>query len=104
MTGTLSGNAAARSLIEQLPLTLSFRDYGGQEKIVKLRAPLPVYLGYWTARISADGILQFRDDLYGIDAHQAALLAATVNRLKTHADLAATRAQAAAAPVQARKR
>ena len=78
--------------------------HGGQEKIVKLRAPLPVYLGYWTARISADGILQFRDDLYGIDAHQAALLAATVNRLKTHADLAATRAQAAAAPVQARKR
>jgi hypothetical protein len=34
--GTLSGNATARSLISQLPLTLSFRDYGGQEKIAGL--------------------------------------------------------------------
>ncbi|WP_163167735.1 cyclophilin-like fold protein [Arthrobacter sp. Alg241-R88] len=36
VTGTLSGNATARSLIGQLPLTLSFRDYGGQEKIAEL--------------------------------------------------------------------
>lgn len=36
VTGTLSGNATARSLIAQLPLTLSFRDYGGQEKIAEL--------------------------------------------------------------------
>ncbi|WP_146069200.1 cyclophilin-like fold protein [Arthrobacter sp. ZGTC412] len=36
MTGTLSSNATARSLIGQLPLTLSFRDYGGQEKIAEL--------------------------------------------------------------------
>lgn len=36
VTGTLSGNAAARSLIEQLPLTLSFSDHGGQEKIAEL--------------------------------------------------------------------
>jgi len=35
-TGTLSSNATARSLIGQLPLTLSFRDYGGQEKIAGL--------------------------------------------------------------------
>src|ERR1700741_4180407 len=34
--------------------------HSGQEKTVKLNGPLPVYLGYWTARISADGILQFR--------------------------------------------
>jgi murein L,D-transpeptidase YcbB/YkuD len=32
-----------------------------------LRAPLPVYLGYWTARMSADGLLQFRDDVYALD-------------------------------------
>ena len=44
--------------------------HGGQETTVKLTQPLPVYLGYWTARVSADGILQFRDDLYGIDARQ----------------------------------
>jgi hypothetical protein len=40
VTGTLSSNATARSLIEQLPLTLSFRDYGGQEKIADLPEPL----------------------------------------------------------------
>jgi hypothetical protein len=40
VTGTLSGNAAARSLIEQLPLTLSFRDYGGKEKTAELPEPL----------------------------------------------------------------
>lgn len=40
VTGTLSGNAAAHSLIEQLPLTLSFSDYGRQEKIAELPEPL----------------------------------------------------------------
>ena len=40
VTGTLSGNTAARSLFEQLPLTLSFDDYGGKEKIAELPEPL----------------------------------------------------------------
>ncbi|WP_104139013.1 cyclophilin-like fold protein [Arthrobacter sp. ZGTC131] len=40
VTGTLSGNATARSLIDQLPLTLSFSDYGGQEKLAELPEPL----------------------------------------------------------------
>ena len=60
-----------------------------QEKTVKLREPLPVYLGYWTARVSADGILQFRDDLYGIDAHQQSLRVSTLDALKAHAQVAA---------------
>src|SRR4029078_10405982 len=51
----------------------------GQEKAVKVKSPLPVYLGYWTARTSADGILQFRDDLYGIDARQNATMPATID-------------------------
>jgi hypothetical protein len=38
--GTLSSNAAARSLIEQLPLELSFSDHGGQEKGAELPEPL----------------------------------------------------------------
>jgi murein L,D-transpeptidase YcbB/YkuD len=59
--------------------------HAGEEKTVKLRAPLPVYLGYWTARISADGLLQFRDDLYGIDARQEALLASTLDHRKAQA-------------------
>jgi hypothetical protein len=40
VTGTLSGNATACTLIRQLPLTLSFSDYGGQEKLAKLPEPL----------------------------------------------------------------
>lgn len=40
VTGTLSSNATARSLIEHLPMTLSFMDYGGQEKIAELPEPL----------------------------------------------------------------
>lgn len=36
VTGTLSGNATARSLIRQLPLKLSFSDYDGQEKLAGL--------------------------------------------------------------------
>jgi murein L,D-transpeptidase YcbB/YkuD len=39
---------------------------------VKVARPIPVYLGYWTARVSADGLIQFSDDVYGIDARQAA--------------------------------
>jgi murein L,D-transpeptidase YcbB/YkuD len=64
--------------------------HAGEEKSVKLRAPLPVYLGYWTARVSADGILQFRDDLYGVDGRQMTLLASAIDRLKTRAGEAAT--------------
>ena len=76
--------------------------HGGQEKSVKLKAPLPVYLGYWTARTSADGILQFRDDLYGIDARQTQTLDSALSKLRANAAAAAA---AVAAPVtEARSR
>lgn len=38
--GTLADNATARSLLAQLPLTLSFSDYRGQEKLALLPQPL----------------------------------------------------------------
>ncbi|MGC5172741.1 cyclophilin-like fold protein [Microbacterium sp. DT81.1] len=38
--GTLQDSAATVSLLAQLPLELSFEDYGGQEKIATLPAPL----------------------------------------------------------------
>jgi len=76
--------------------------HGGQETSVKLKGPLPVYLGYWTARTSADGILQFRDDLYGIDARQTRMLESTVGKLKASA--AAAAAYIAAPATQARNR
>ncbi len=68
--------------------------HGGQEKTVKLSRPIPVYLGYWTARISADGILQFRDDLYGIDARQSAMLAGALETLRARAAAAGAAAEA----------
>src|SRR5687767_1280475 len=34
--------------------------HSGEERTVKLKKPIPVYLGYWTARVSADGVMQFR--------------------------------------------
>ena len=45
LTGRLWDNATARDLIAQLPLTLTFSDYGGQEKL----APLP-------QKLSLDGV------------------------------------------------
>jgi len=68
--------------------------HGGQETTVKLSRSLPVYLGYFTARVSADGILQFRSDLYGIDGRQSALLSATLDKLKARAAAAGAAAQA----------
>jgi murein L,D-transpeptidase YcbB/YkuD len=59
--------------------------HGDQETIVKLRQPIPVYLGYWTARVTPDGILQFRNDVYGIDGRQTQTLAERLTRLKQHA-------------------
>ena len=40
VSGVLHNNTTARALIDQLPLTLTFRDHGGQEKIADLPAPL----------------------------------------------------------------
>jgi L,D-transpeptidase YcbB len=65
----------------------------GQETTVTLSGALPVYLGYWTARVSADGILQFRTDLYGIDGRQSTLLSATLDKLKARAAAAGAAAQ-----------
>jgi L,D-transpeptidase YcbB len=67
--------------------------HSGQEKTVKLTGPLPVYLGYWTARISADGIMQFRDDLYGIDARQLTVLGSALDKLQTRAAAAGAAAR-----------
>jgi murein L,D-transpeptidase YcbB/YkuD len=64
--------------------------HAGEERSVKLRQALPVYLGYWTARVAADGILQFRDDLYGIDERQEAMLGRAMEKLRARAAQAVT--------------
>ena len=53
----------------------------GEERTVKLSAPIPVYLGYWTASVTAEGV-HFTDDVYGIDARQSKVLAERAMRLK----------------------
>jgi L,D-transpeptidase YcbB len=54
--------------------------HGADQKTVKLRTPLPVYLGYFTARVGGDGTVEFRRDIYGIDTRQAAQLSAVETR------------------------
>ena len=61
----------------------------GEERTVKLREPIPVYLGYWTVGVAAGGETQFRPDIYGIDRKQASLLADRISRLRTAAEAAA---------------
>ena len=64
--------------------------HSGEERHVKLKQPIPVYLGYWTARVSADGIVQFRPDIYGVDARQTSLLRERLERLRRTAAAASS--------------
>ncbi|MFL6279230.1 MAG: murein L,D-transpeptidase, partial [Vicinamibacterales bacterium] len=59
--------------------------HAGEERVVKLKRAIPVYLGYWTARVTPDHQVQFRKDVYGIDANQSAKLAERLKRMKTSA-------------------
>lgn len=49
---------------------------GGVERTVPLTRPLPVHLLYWTAWADDDGVVHFRDDIYGRDRTVSAALAA----------------------------
>ena len=49
---------------------------GGGSPRIPVARPLPVYILYWTAFVGADGLVQFRDDVYGRDGRLAAALAA----------------------------
>ena len=63
--------------------------HAGEEKHVKLKSPIPVYLGYWTARVRPDGTVQFRRDVYGTDRRQTGLLADRLERLRRTSEAAA---------------
>ena len=41
--------------------------YGGKEKFVKLKNPVPVFITYYTAWVDENGLLNFRDDIYKHD-------------------------------------
>ena len=55
--------------------------HAAEERHVKLASPIPVYLGYWTAAATKEGV-EFRNDVYGIDGRQAAKLADRLARLR----------------------
>jgi murein L,D-transpeptidase YcbB/YkuD len=76
--------------------------HAGEERTVKLAHPIPVYLGYWTARVSADGIVQFRRDVYGIDSRLTTMLAERMERLRRSTSAAAV--AVAGRPTPSRKR
>ncbi len=71
LTGRLWDNATARDLIAQLPLTLTFRDFNGVEKIAQLPRklsmdgvpagddPLPRDIGYYAP--SGDVVFYYGD-------------------------------------------
>lgn len=40
---------------------------GGENEVINLQKPLPVYVLYWTAWVGEDGRIQFRDDIYDRD-------------------------------------
>jgi murein L,D-transpeptidase YcbB/YkuD len=66
--------------------TIAAAMHGEQERVVKLKKALPVYLGYWTAATAADGTLQFLGDVYGIDARQQRLVSERLSRMKKSAE------------------
>jgi murein L,D-transpeptidase YcbB/YkuD len=63
--------------------------HAGEEKTVKLESPIPVYLGYWTARVRPDNTVQFRKDVYDVDERLAVRLADRLERLRKTGEAAA---------------
>jgi murein L,D-transpeptidase YcbB/YkuD len=59
---------------EWTPEKIQAAMHAGQEKHVALKRPIPVYIVYATAWVDEAGVLNFRDDLYGHDTRQRALL------------------------------
>lgn len=49
---------------------------GGGSSRIPVAQSLPVYILYWTAFVGPDGVVHFRDDVYGRDHRLAAALAA----------------------------
>ena len=76
---------------EWTPERISEAMHAGHEQTVKLKEPIPVYLGYWTARVRPDGILQFRKDVYGIDGRLTTKLTERLERMRQSAQAMAAR-------------
>ena len=51
--------------------TISTAMHAGKEKFVTVNRPVSVFIGYFTAWVDGDGLLNFRDDIYGHDKKMA---------------------------------
>jgi len=72
LAGALLGAEASPEAIQKIVA-------GAQTERHALKQPMPIYLTYLSAFVDDDGQVQFRDDLYGIDAK----LAAAIVKLKS---------------------
>jgi murein L,D-transpeptidase YcbB/YkuD len=61
-----------RDQADWTPEAITTAMHAGEEKHVKLRAPIPIHIQYFTAWVDGNGGLHFRDDVYGYDAKQSA--------------------------------
>jgi murein L,D-transpeptidase YcbB/YkuD len=68
--------------------TIAEAMHAGEERTVKLREPVPVYIGYWTVDVTPDGKAAFMPDVYGLDARQAAALNERLARARQPARIA----------------
>jgi murein L,D-transpeptidase YcbB/YkuD len=68
--------------------TIAAAMHAGEEQTVKLREPVPVYIGYWTVDVTPDGKAAFMPDVYGLDARQAAALSERLARAREPARIA----------------
>ncbi len=62
------------------PEAISTAMHAGTETHVKLREAIPIHIVYFTSWVDANGGLHFRDDVYGLDAKQAAATIAKTRR------------------------
>ncbi len=61
----------------------------GEERTVKLRQPIPVHIGYWTVDVAPDGRIEFKPDIYGVDARQSRTWTERLAQLRPRATLTA---------------
>jgi murein L,D-transpeptidase YcbB/YkuD len=75
---------------EWTPERITAAMHAGDERTVKLRDPIPVYIGYWTVDVAPDGRIDFKNDVYGLDARQSSKLTARLAELRAATQVAAT--------------
>ncbi len=69
------GSYALTGDVQAAMTSLNAAIASGQTRYFAASEPLPVYVLYWTAMADADGVVEFRDDVYGRDVRLTAALA-----------------------------